>query len=77
LDKLTYAGNLENLRDIENEPNYKFVKGDIVDIEFINELFAYRKARCGDPSCSRIARRPVDHNPLEFVMTNVVGTVIY
>jgi dTDP-glucose 4,6-dehydratase len=40
LDKLTYAGNLANLRDIENEPNYKFVKGDIVDLAFINQLFA-------------------------------------
>lgn len=39
LDKLTYAGNLANLRDIEKEPNYKFIKGDIVDIEFINKLF--------------------------------------
>ena len=38
LDKLTYAGNLANLKDIENEPNYKFVKGDIVDVEFINQL---------------------------------------
>ena len=39
LDKLTYAGNLANLRDIEKEPNYKFIKGDIVDIDFINKLF--------------------------------------
>ena len=39
LDKLTYAGNLANLTDIENKPNYKFVKGDIVDAAFINELF--------------------------------------
>ena len=34
LDKLTYAGNLANLKDIENAPNYKFVKGDIVDLDF-------------------------------------------
>ena len=39
LDKLTYAGNLENLRDIENQPNYTFVKGDISDNEFIKNLF--------------------------------------
>jgi dTDP-glucose 4,6-dehydratase len=39
LDKLTYAGNLANLTDIENKPNYKFVKGDIVDAAFINKLF--------------------------------------
>jgi dTDP-glucose 4,6-dehydratase len=40
LDKLTYAGNLANLKDIENAANYKFVKGDIVDMAFINQLFA-------------------------------------
>jgi dTDP-glucose 4,6-dehydratase len=39
LDKLTYAGNLANLSDIENNTNYKFIKGDIVDAEFISELF--------------------------------------
>ena len=39
LDKLTYAGNLMNLKDIENLPNYHFVKGDIVDDAFITELF--------------------------------------
>ena len=39
LDKLTYAGNLENLRDIEKEPNYHFVKGDITDLELLRKLF--------------------------------------
>ena len=39
LDALTYAGNLENLKDIENAPNYQFVKGDIVDADFVNNLF--------------------------------------
>src|ERR1700693_2993401 len=39
LDKLTYAGNLANLKDIEHLPNYRFVKGDIVDSDFINNLF--------------------------------------
>ncbi len=39
LDKLTYAGNLENLTDVENKPNYTFVKGDIMDAVFIDELF--------------------------------------
>ena len=39
LDKLTYAGNLENLKDVENKPNYHFIKGDIVDTNFINQLF--------------------------------------
>ena len=40
LDALTYAGNLENLKDIENESNYKFLKGDITDEGFINSIFA-------------------------------------
>ena len=40
LDKLTYAGNLLNLKDIEDKPNYKFIKGDIVDAVFIDELFS-------------------------------------
>jgi len=39
LDKLTYAGNLENLKDIENAPNYTFIKGDITDSEMMQELF--------------------------------------
>ena len=39
LDLLTYAGNLENLRDVEDQPNYKFIKGDILDFNFIKELF--------------------------------------
>ena len=39
LDSLTYAGNLENLKDIEDKPNYRFVKGDITDAAFIEKLF--------------------------------------
>ncbi len=75
LDKLTYAGNLENLRDIEHNPNYRFVKGDIVDAAFINELFAVEKP---DAVIHLAAESHVDRsitNPLEFVMTNVIGTV--
>lgn len=75
LDKLTYAGNLENLRDIENEPNYRFIKGDIVDLEFINSLFDNEKP---DAVIHLAAESHVDRSitsPLEFVMTNVVGTV--
>ncbi len=74
LDKLTYAGNLANLRDIENQPNYKFVKGDIVDIDFINQLFANEQP---DAVIHLAAESHVDRsitNPLEFVITNVVGT---
>src|SRR5476651_914294 len=75
LDKLTYAGNLENLRDIEHSPNYRFVKGDIVDAAFIDELF---KIEQPDAVIHLAAESHVDRsitNPLEFVMTNVVGTV--
>lgn len=75
LDKLTYAGNLENLKDIDNKPNYTFVKGDIVDSEFINELFLTHKF---DSIIHLAAESHVDRsitNPLEFVMTNVIGTV--
>jgi dTDP-glucose 4,6-dehydratase len=75
LDKLTYAGNLANLKDIEDEPNYRFVKGDIVDAEFIEELFATEQP---DAVIHLAAESHVDRsivNPLEFVMTNVVGTV--
>lgn len=75
LDKLTYAGNLANLKDIENEPNYTFIKGDIVDIDFINNLFAEQQP---DAVIHLAAESHVDrsiNNPLAFVMTNVVGTV--
>jgi dTDP-glucose 4,6-dehydratase len=75
LDKLTYAGNLANLRDIEDAPNYEFVKGDIVDAEFIDNLFATHQP---DAVVHLAAESHVDRsitNPLEFVMTNVIGTV--
>lgn len=75
LDKLTYAGNLANLKDIENEPNYQFVKGDIVDAQFIQNLFDQEQP---DAVVHLAAESHVDRsivNPLEFVMTNVIGTV--
>jgi dTDP-glucose 4,6-dehydratase len=75
LDKLTYAGNLANLKVIEKEPNYKFIKGDIVDIDFIGKLFTDEQP---DAVIHLAAESHVDRsitNPLEFVMTNVVGTV--
>ncbi|MBL7895494.1 MAG: dTDP-glucose 4,6-dehydratase [Bacteroidia bacterium] len=75
LDKLTYAGNLANLKDIENKPNYKFVKGDIVDADFINKLFSELKFGA---VIHLAAESHVDRsitNPLEFVYTNVIGTV--
>lgn len=75
LDNLTYAGNLENLRDIENEDNYSFIKGDIVDGNFINDLFGDHQF---DGVIHLAAESHVDRsitNPLEFIQTNVVGTV--
>jgi dTDP-glucose 4,6-dehydratase len=75
LDKLTYAGNLNNLKDIEKKANYSFIKGDIVDASFINELFLEHKF---DSVIHLAAESHVDRsitNPLEFVMTNVIGTV--
>lgn len=75
LDKLTYAGNLENLKDVEGKSNYEFVKGDIVDASFINDLFAKHQF---DMVVHLAAESHVDRsisNPLEFVQTNVIGTV--
>lgn len=75
LDKLTYAGNLMNLQDISTLQNYRFVKGDIVDAQFINELFSIEKF---DAIIHLAAESHVDRsiaNPSEFVMTNIVGTV--
>lgn len=75
LDALTYAGNLANLHDIENKPNYKFVKGNIVDGEFLQKLFAENQF---DAVIHLAAESHVDRsisNPIEFVMTNVIGTV--
>lgn len=75
LDKLTYAGNLANLSDVENKPNYEFIKADITDGEFIQKLFAERQF---DGVIHLAAESHVDRsisNPLEFVITNVVGTV--
>ena len=74
LDALTYAGNLLNLKDIENASNYHFVKGDITDIGFINGLFDQYKFT-GVIHCA--AESHVDrsiNDPLSFVKTNVLGT---
>jgi len=75
LDKLTYAGNLANLTDVENKSNYEFVKGDIVDAVFVQDLFDKYKFNA---VIHLAAESHVDRsisNPVEFVMTNVVGTV--
>ncbi len=75
LDKLTYAGNLANLTDIEDAPNYTFVKGDITDASFLEGMFAEIQP---DGVIHLAAESHVDRSitdPLSFVMTNVVGTV--
>lgn len=75
LDALTYAGNLMNLQDIENEPNYTFIKGDICDVDFLEKLFALHDFK---GVIHLAAESHVDRsilNPIQFVMTNVVGTV--
>ncbi|MEZ5002302.1 MAG: dTDP-glucose 4,6-dehydratase [Chitinophagales bacterium] len=75
LDKLTYAGNLHNLDDVSDSDNYQFIKGDIVDAPFINQLFNEYQF---DGVIHLAAESHVDRsitNPLEFIMTNVVGTV--
>lgn len=75
LDALTYAGNLENIKDIEHNSNYTFVKGDIVDEVFINELFSIHDF---DGVLHLAAESHVDRSiedPLAFVKTNVIGTM--
>jgi dTDP-glucose 4,6-dehydratase len=76
LDALTYAGNLENLRDIEEAPNYAFVRGDITDEAFIMELFREKQF---DSVIHLAAESHVDRSildPLAFVKTNVLGTAV-
>lgn len=74
LDKLTYAGNIENLKEVENQPNYKFYQGDIVDQEIIEQILTEEKI---DAIVNFAAETHVDRSihvgSREFVMTNVVG----
>lgn len=75
LDALTYAGNLQNLTDIENAPNYTFVKGDIRDVAFLQELFTENDF---SGVIHLAAESHVDRSisdPMAFVITNVIGTV--
>ena len=75
LDKLTYAGNLDNLKDVENKDNYKFVKADICNQQEIQSIFDEYQI---DNVIHLAAESHVDRsiaNPLEFVQTNVIGTV--
>ncbi|MDG5798962.1 dTDP-glucose 4,6-dehydratase [Marinilabiliaceae bacterium ANBcel2] len=75
LDALTYAGNLENLKDIENEHNYQFIKGDITDPATVGRIFANHNIK---GVIHLAAESHVDRsiaNPLEFINTNIIGTV--
>lgn len=75
LDALTYAGNLENLLDIEDAANYTFVKGDITNAEFVYQLFSENDF---DGVIHLAAESHVDRSisdPMSFVLTNVIGTV--
>lgn len=75
LDKLTYAGNLENLIDVQDSPNYQFVKGDIVDRTFIDSLFQDFNF---DAVIHLAAESHVDRsitNPVSFIETNILGTI--
>lgn len=75
LDALTYAGNLENISDIDQKSNYTFIKGDIVDADFISNLFETHQF---DGVIHLAAESHVDRSitdPLAFVKTNVIGTM--
>jgi dTDP-glucose 4,6-dehydratase len=75
LDLLTYAGNLANLKDIEDKPNYTFVKGDIVDADFLDRLF---KEYNFDGVIHLAAESHVDRSiedPIAFIKTNILGTM--
>jgi len=75
LDKLTYAGNLENLKDIEDKPNYTFVKGDILDMQLVKSLFEkYQFTNVLHCAAESHVDRSIS-DPLSFVKTNVLGTV--
>jgi dTDP-glucose 4,6-dehydratase len=73
LDKLTYAGNLENLRDVENNPNYAFIKGDICDEKIVDKLISRRP----DAILNFAAESHVDRSifdPQSFIKTDILGT---
>ena len=75
LDKLTYAGNLENLTDVEDKSNYEFIRGDITDAVFLDDLFSKFDIHgvIHLAAESHVDRSITDPN--EFIKTNIVGTV--
>ncbi|MCL5438420.1 MAG: dTDP-glucose 4,6-dehydratase [Patescibacteria group bacterium] len=74
LDKLTYAGNLENLKEIEKNPNYSFVHGDICDIKTVNDVMQKIDIVVHFAAESHVDRSITE--PATFVMSNVVGTQV-
>jgi dTDP-glucose 4,6-dehydratase len=74
LDKLTYAGNLENLKEFESNPNYKFVKGDITDASVVDDLVSASDVVVNFAAETHVDRSIMD--PSAFVHTNVLGTQI-
>jgi dTDP-glucose 4,6-dehydratase len=74
LDKLTYAGNLENLQSVQNNPNYKFVQGDICDVTVVNQVVKDVDAIVHFAAESHVDRSI--NEPAEFVRTNVLGTQV-
>ena len=75
LDQLTYAGNLENLRDVEGSPNYLFIRGDSTDAAFLEKVFGEHEI---DGVIHLAAESHVDRSiadPMSFIFTNIVGTV--
>lgn len=76
MDCLTYAGNLNNLKDVESQPNYRFVKVNICDEEAVNQVFAEHKI---DGVIHLAAESHVDRSitdPMSFIKTNIEGTVV-
>lgn len=76
LDALTYAGNYNNIKELENKPNFKFVKGDITDRDFVDQLFEQEKF---DIVINFAAESHVDNsikNPSIFLTTNIIGTQV-
>ncbi len=74
LDKLTYAGNLDNLKDVENNPNYEFVKGDIRDTELVKDVFSRIDGVVHFAAETHVDRSIVDAG--EFVLTDVYGSFV-
>src|SRR3990172_7304218 len=74
LDKLTYAGNLENLKEVENNQNYTFIKGDISDMNIVKKALEGVDVVVNFAAESHVDRSILD--PLQFVKTNVLGTAV-